>query len=132
MKYESCDQIRCPVEASLDLIGGKWKAVILFHLLGGSKRFNELRRLLPKVTQRMLTRQLRELESDHIVSRKVYAEVPPRVEYSLTEFGKTLEPVIRTLQKWGMENLTRIKKIRESSKQLNKDDDAQFSSMSSQ
>lgn len=91
----------CPVEACFEVIGGKWKGVILFHLLGGTKRFNELMRLVPGVTQRMLTRQLRELEDDGIVARKVYAEVPPRVEYSLTEFGRTLEDLLQHLQRWG-------------------------------
>ena len=106
-----CD-FGCPVEATLEVIGGKWKGVLLFHLLGGSKRFNELRRLMPKVTQRMLTRQLRELEADQIIRRKVYPEVPPKVEYSLTEFGYTLEPALKMLQRWGMEYLGRITEIR--------------------
>lgn len=109
-----CD-FGCPVEACVEVVGGKWKGVILFHLLGGTKRFNELSRLMPAVTQRMLTRQLRELEADQVVERKVYAEVPPKVEYSLTEFGKTLEPVLRMLQGWGMnylEQITRIRKAR--------------------
>lgn len=110
-KRYDCD-FGCPVEACVEVIGGKWKGVILFHLLGGTRRFNELQRLMPDVTQRMLTRQLRELEADQVVSRAVYAEVPPRVEYSLTEFGRTLEPVLRTLQKWGMEYLARITEIR--------------------
>jgi DNA-binding HxlR family transcriptional regulator len=110
-KRYDCD-FGCPVEACAEVIGGKWKGVILFHLLGGTKRFNELQRLMPDVTQRMLTRQLRELEADQVVGRTVYAEVPPRVEYSLTEFGRTLEPVLRTLQKWGREYLARITEIR--------------------
>jgi DNA-binding HxlR family transcriptional regulator len=103
----------CPVEASLEVIGGKWKGVILFHLLGGTKRFNELQRLMPNVTQRMLTRQLRELEDDQVVLRQVYAEVPPKVEYSLTEFGKTLEPILHTLQGWGSEYLAKIMQLRQ-------------------
>lgn len=111
-----CD-FRCPVEACLEVIGGKWKGVILFHLLGGTKRFNELRRLMPAVTQRMLTRQLRELESDQIVERMVYPEVPPKVEYSLTDFGKTLEPILRILQKWGTQYLDQIIGIRRSNAQ---------------
>jgi DNA-binding HxlR family transcriptional regulator len=93
--------MNCPVEAALDVIGGKWKAVILFRLSEGTRRFNELRRLLPNVTQRMLTNQLRELERDGMIVRKVYAQVPPKVEYSLTDLGRTLEPVLRQLRKWG-------------------------------
>lgn len=113
-KRYDCD-FGCPVEACLEVVGGKWKGVILFHLLGGTKRFNELMRLMPDVTQRMLTRQLRELEADQIVARTVYPEVPPKVEYSLTEFGRTLEPILRTLQKWGMQYLGKISAIRRQS-----------------
>lgn len=92
----------CPVEASLSVIGGKWKGVLLFHLFqNGTMRFNELRRALPAITQRMLTNQLRELERDGIVTRRVHAEVPPRVEYSLSEIGHTLQPVMDALQAWG-------------------------------
>jgi DNA-binding HxlR family transcriptional regulator len=115
-KRYDCD-FGCPVEACLEVIGGKWKGVILFHLLGGTKRFNELRRLMPAVTQRMLTRQLRELESDQIVERTIYPEVPPRVEYSLTGYGKTLEPILSMLQKWGTQYLDQITGIRRSSAQ---------------
>src|ERR1700761_1738795 len=93
--------IGCPVEATLDLIDGKWKAVILYHLLGDTIRFNELGRRLSRITQRMLTRQLRELEAAGLIHREVYAEVPPRVEYSLTPLGRSLEPVIRSLWTWG-------------------------------
>jgi len=110
-KRYDCD-FGCPVEATLEVIGGKWKGVILFHVLGGTKRFNELRRLMPGVTQRMLTRQLRDLEADQIIERKVYPQVPPKVEYSLTKFGRTLEPTLKTLQKWGARYLDKISTIR--------------------
>src|SRR6202795_4803614 len=91
----------CPVEATLDLIDGKWKAIILYHLLKGTLRCNEMRRRLAKITQRMLTRQLRELEEVGLVSRTIFAEVPPRFEYALTDQGRSLEPVIRALWDWG-------------------------------
>jgi DNA-binding HxlR family transcriptional regulator len=91
----------CSVEAALDVIGNKWKGVILFHLLDGTKRFNELRRLIPSVTQRMLTLQLRELEEDEIIIRKVYPQVPPKVEYSLSVSGQDLKPIILALRDWG-------------------------------
>ena len=91
----------CPVEATTSVIGGRWKGVILFHLVGGTKRFNQLRRLMPGVTQRMLTLQLRDLEANDVVHREVYAEVPPRVEYSLTEFGRTLEGIVLAMHEWG-------------------------------
>ena len=95
----------CPVEATLDLIGGKWKGVVLYHLCDGVLRFNEIRRRLTGITQRMLTRQLRELEESGLIVRKVYAEVPPRVEYSLSNKGATLRPVIEALEKWGEKHL---------------------------
>ena len=91
----------CPVEAALALIGGKWKGIALYHLMGGTLRFNEIRRRIPGVTQRMLTTQLRELEADGLIARVVYPEVPPRVEYSLSVKGRTLEPVIMALKSWG-------------------------------
>jgi DNA-binding HxlR family transcriptional regulator len=97
------------VEATLDVIGGKWKGVILFHLLDGTMRFNALRRLLPDVTPRMLTLQLRELEGDGVILRTVYAEVPPRVEYSLTPFGASLRPVLLMMREWGVEYLETIR-----------------------
>ncbi|MGY4416924.1 DNA-binding HxlR family transcriptional regulator [Bradyrhizobium sp. LB7.1] len=93
----------CSVEATLDLIDGKWKGVILYHLQDGTQRFGELRRRVPGITQRMLTKQLRALEEDKLVIRKVYAEVPPRVEYSLSDLGESLKPVIDILKAWGRE-----------------------------
>lgn len=96
----------CAVEAAISLIDGKWKCVLLFHLFEqGTLRFNELRRRVPGVTQRMLTNQLRELEADGLVHRRVYAEVPPKVEYSLTELGRGLEPILLALKDWGEAHL---------------------------
>lgn len=107
---EAADQgYRCAVEATMDVIGGKWKSVILYHLLTGTKRFGELRCLLPDITQRMLTLHLRALEQDGIVHREVYSEVPPRVEYSLTPFGETLLPVLRIIEDWGQQHEATIK-----------------------
>lgn len=94
--------VGCSVEAALTLIGGKWKGVILYRLLTEEVlRFNALRRFLPSITQRMLTNQLRELEQDGLIDRKVYAEVPPKVEYRLTPLGNTLAPLINMLKSWG-------------------------------
>ena len=92
---------KCSVEASIDVFGGKWKSIILFHLLEGPIRFNELQRRVNGVTQRMLTKQLRDLEDSGLVHREVYPEVPPKVEYSLTKKGLTLEPILHSLRKWG-------------------------------
>ncbi|MCY8083654.1 transcriptional regulator HypR [Bacillus inaquosorum] len=94
----------CPVEFTLDVIGGKWKGILFYHMIDGKKRFNEFRRICPSITQRMLTLQLRELEADGIVHREVYHQVPPKVEYSLTEFGRTLEPIVLQMKEWGESN----------------------------
>lgn len=91
----------CPVTRALSAIGGKWKLFIVFHLMSGTKRFGELKRRMPDVTQQMLTMQLRELEADGIVHREVFAVVPPKVEYSLTPLGQRLEAVTRDLAEWG-------------------------------
>ncbi|WP_019533949.1 winged helix-turn-helix transcriptional regulator [Paenibacillus ginsengihumi] len=94
--------INCEKELTLAVIGGKWKLIILWHLgLQGTKRFSELKKLIPHITQKMLTNQLRELEEDRLVFRKVYPEVPPRVEYSLTEHGESLVPVLKMMYDWG-------------------------------
>ncbi len=98
----------CAVEVTLDFIDGKWKGVILFHLQKGFLRFGELRRQMPGITQRMLTKQLRALEDDGLITRKVYAEVPPRVEYALSETGEGLRPVIDALRTWGIEHKARL------------------------
>lgn len=91
----------CDVEATLSVIGGRWKPILVCHLLSGRKRFGELRRLTPNATERMITLQLRELEADGVIDRHVFAEVPPRVEYEITEFGRSLEPVLVSMQAWG-------------------------------
>ena len=92
---------KCAIEVTLDLIGGKWKALIVCHLAIGTLRYNEIKRTFPCITQKMLTQQLRELEEDGLVRRQVYAQVPPKVEYSLTQFGSSLLPVIRVMNDWG-------------------------------
>lgn len=111
--YSSDDFEGCPVETTLDIIGGKWKGILLYHLIDGKKRFNEFRKLYPKITQRMLTLQLRELERDGVIHREVYKQVPPKVEYSLTEFGRTLEPVILHMKDWGEKYKDRIDKLKQ-------------------
>ncbi|MFC4600837.1 winged helix-turn-helix transcriptional regulator [Cohnella hongkongensis] len=94
--------INCEKELTLAVIGGKWKLIILWHLgLEGTKRFSELKKLIPHITQKMLTNQLRELEEDQLILRKVYPVVPPRVEYSLTEYGESLMPVLKMMYNWG-------------------------------
>ncbi|MGG4491150.1 winged helix-turn-helix transcriptional regulator [Metabacillus idriensis] len=90
-----------PVEATLDVIGGKWKVVILCHLKNDTKRTSELKRLMPGITQKMLTQQLRELEEDGVIQRKIYNQVPPKVEYSLTDYGSSLNSILDSLCNWG-------------------------------
>lgn len=91
----------CPVETTLSLIGDKWKVLVLRDLMPGTKRFGELQRSIGGVSQKVLTAQLRDMEADGLVHREVYAEVPPRVEYSLTETGRSLAPVLEALRVWG-------------------------------
>lgn len=93
----------CPVETTLTLIGNKWKVLIIRDLLPGTKRFGELKKSLGKVSQKVLTAQLRDMEASGLVNRKVYAEVPPKVEYTLTETGYSLKPVLRAMESWGWE-----------------------------
>ena len=93
--------IKCPVETAIDAIAGKWKILILWYLRDEKKRFNELQKLLPRATQKMLIQKLRELENDGIVHREVYPIVPPKVEYSLTLYGQSLKPILKQLYIWG-------------------------------
>lgn len=91
----------CPIETTLDIIGGKWKVLILWHLLEHTRRYSELRHLMPDITEKMLAQQLRELERDDIITRTVYPKVPPRVEYSFTERGESLKAVLAVMCEWG-------------------------------
>lgn len=95
------------VQATLSVLGGKWKILILWHLKDQTRRFSELKRLMPEITEKMLIQQLRELEGDSIVNRTVYSEVPPKVEYSFTAYGRSIEPVLDKLCKWGKTHLDR-------------------------
>lgn len=104
-----CPNTICPVETTLNIISGKWKGVILYRLLAGKKRFNELKRQMPNITFRSLTLQLRQLEQDGIVKRTVFAEVPPRVEYELTELGGSMRPIIEAIHDWGTDYQKRPK-----------------------
>jgi DNA-binding HxlR family transcriptional regulator len=99
----------CPVEVTLGVIGGKWKVIILYWLKTGTLRFGELKRRIPRVSERVLAEQLRELERDGVVRREVFPEVPPRVEYSLTDYGQTLRPIAELMAAWGLNHLERIK-----------------------
>ena len=101
MAHNYCGVTGCAVEATLAVVGGRWKPVLLFHLLEGRKRFSDLCRAVPNATQRMITLQLRELEADGVVARHVFAQVPPRVEYELTELGRSLEPLLLQMRDWG-------------------------------
>jgi len=94
----------CPVKLTADIIGGKWKPLILFYLEGKTRRFGELQRLIPGMTKKMLAQHLRELEQDYIVRRKVYAQLPLKVEYSLTNHGKSLKPIFKLMSAWGMKH----------------------------
>lgn len=99
----------CPVETTLLLIGEKWKVLILRDLIEGTKRFGELKKSIGSISQKVLTQQLREMEEDGLVNRRVYAEVPPRVEYSLTEDGSSLKPILDSMWKWGEQYKEKVK-----------------------
>ncbi len=105
LKTQSKYKLSCTVETTLQVIGGRWKVLILRELLEGVKRFGELHRDLNGITQKMLTQQLREMEQDGIVHREVYLQVPPEVEYSLTDLGKTLKPILDAMHDWGIKYL---------------------------
>jgi DNA-binding HxlR family transcriptional regulator len=100
-----CTEYNCPVDATLDMIGGKYKALILWHLIDIMLRFGELRKLIPQATPKMLTQQLRELEKDGLVIRTVYPVVPPKVEYELSDLGKSIRPILVTMYDWGADYL---------------------------
>lgn len=99
----------CPVETTLRIIEGRWKVMVLHYLLDGTKRFNELHRLLTGVSHRTLAQQLRELERDGVVNRKVHAQIPPKVEYSLTRLGASLEPILTAMEAWGEKYAGRVR-----------------------
>lgn len=101
----------CPVEATIELIGGKYKAVILWHLIDGVLRFNEIQKLVPQATAKMLTQQLRELEADGLLNRLVYPVIPPKVEYSLSDFGKSIIPILDVMCSWGTDYLNKLRKV---------------------
>ncbi|AGA26237.1 winged helix-turn-helix transcriptional regulator [Singulisphaera acidiphila] len=102
----------CGLEAALDIVGGKWKPIVLWHLTPGPRRFGELRRLVTGISEKMLIQQLREMAADGIVARKDYQEVPPRVEYALTLFGVSLSEALRPLCDWGREHMRRIEEAK--------------------
>ncbi|KRK50920.1 transcriptional regulator [Companilactobacillus kimchii DSM 13961 = JCM 10707] len=110
------------VEDTMRIIGGKWKPIILCHLKHGIMRTGELRRAIPNITQKMLTQQLRELEDDGIINRKVYSQIPPKVEYSLTDYGESLNKILEDLCVWGEKDIERRKQKGENIILLNKED----------
>ena len=103
------DNVACPVRTGLNVLGGKWKLLILSYLLDQPRRYGELRRLVPEITEKMLIQELRDLEADGIVQRTVHQQVPPRVDYSLTEHGQSVRPVFMELLGWGLQYLGREK-----------------------
>lgn len=105
VKAADTERASCPVETTLEVIGGRWKVLILQELFQGVRRFGQLHRGLNGITQKMLTQQLREMEEDGIVHREVYLQVPPKVEYSLTPLGESLKPIIDVMHKWGVRHL---------------------------
>jgi len=100
-QQKSIKSVNCPVETTLGIIGGKWKVLVIHNLLEGTRRLSELHRASPSISHRTLTKQRRELEAGGVISRKVYQQVPPKVEYSLTDTGRMLEPVLMEMHRWG-------------------------------
>lgn len=103
MDIEKAKTFQCPMELTMSIIGGKYKAVILWHLIDNTLRYNEIQKFVPKATPKMLSQQLKELEADGLINRKMYPVVPPKTEYSLTNLGKTLVPIIQQMENWGDE-----------------------------
>lgn len=102
---QKCTGYNCPIEVTIQLIGGKYKAIILWHLIDATLRYNELHKKMPNATDKMLAQQLRELEKDGLITRTVYPVVPPKTEYKLTEFGKSLTPILDAMCNWGRDYL---------------------------
>lgn len=116
---KAVQSFQCPMEATISLIGGKYKALILWHLINKTLRFGELSRLITSATPKMLTQQLRELEADGLVARQVYPVVPPKVEYSLTDFGKSIIPILDAMCKWGTDYLAKTQSVTVCTSQAN-------------
>lgn len=104
-KAKQTREIDCPVAATLQLIGGKWKPIIMYCLRSETRRFGEISARIPTISRKVLTEQLKELEEDHLIIRTQYKEIPPRVEYSLTTLGKSMAPVFSEIEKWGLEHI---------------------------
>jgi DNA-binding HxlR family transcriptional regulator len=109
-KAENYSRLTCEVETTLKVIGGRWKVLIIRELIDGVKRFGELQRALSGITQKMLTQQLRELEEDGIIHRKVYPQIPPKVEYSITPLGESLKPILYAMHEWGVKHLSHFER----------------------
>ncbi|BAY21973.1 HxlR family transcriptional regulator [Calothrix sp. NIES-2100] len=109
-KAENDTRLTCEVEITLEVIGGRWKVLIIRELIVGIKRFGELQRALPGITQKMLTQQLREMEDDGIIHREVYPQIPPKVEYSLTPLGKSLQPILNAMHEWAVKHSSQLRR----------------------
>ncbi|WP_193198677.1 winged helix-turn-helix transcriptional regulator [Nostoc sp. MG11] len=108
---ENHSRLNCEVETTLKVIGGRWKVLIIRELMDGVKRFGELQRALPGITQKMLTQQLREMEEDGIIHREVYPQIPPKVEYSLTSLGESLQPILYAMHEWAIKHYSSNKSL---------------------